>query len=66
MKKPSKEQIIKVIWAELNIYSCQDKANNIDDGLLGSIKDVILEEFCFNDKNKMILDYLDVEHLDFM
>lgn len=80
-------QILPVIGADLNIYPCQDKAYNLDNGLIGSIKDVSLKEFWFddknkffkinpsvhcqnhcvaNDKNKMILDYLDVEHLGFV
>jgi len=80
-------QILPVIGADLNIYPCQDKAYNLDNGLVGSIKDVTFKEFWFNDKNKffkinpsrdchnhcvansknkMILDYLDVEHLGFV
>lgn len=80
-------QILPVIGADLNIYPCQDKAYNLENGLVGSIKDVSFKEFWFNDKNKffkinpschcqnhcvangknkMILDYLDVEHLGFV
>ena len=82
-------QILPVIGADLNIYPCQDKAYNLDDGLVGSIKDKSFKEFWFEDKdkffkinpscdcknrcvadgkNKMILDYLDVdsEHLGFV
>lgn len=80
-------QILPVIGADLNIYPCQDKAYNLDNGLVGSIKDVSFKEFWMNDKdkffkinpschcnnhcvadgkNKMILDYLDVEHLGFV
>lgn len=80
-------QILPVIGADLNIYPCQDKAYNLDNGLVGSIKDISFKEFWFNDKNKfftikpsrdcqnhcvansknkMILDYLDVEHLGFV
>lgn len=80
-------QILPVIGADLNIYPCQDKAYNLDNGLVGSIKDKSFKDFWFNDKNKffkidpskhcnnhcvadsknkMILDYLDVEHLGFV
>lgn len=80
-------QILTVIGADLNIYSCQDKAYNLDNGLLGSIKEKSLKEFWFNDKskffkinpckdcnhhcvsnekNKMILDYLNSNHLEFV
>lgn len=82
-------QILLVIGADLNIYPCQDKAYNLDTGLLGSIKDRRFKDFWFDDKNKfykinpkkvcnhhcvanmknkMILDYLDVdnEHLGFV
>lgn len=80
-------QILPVIGADLNIYPCQDKAYNLENGLIGSIKDVSFKEFWFSDKNKffqidpsihcknhcvannknkMILDYLDVEHMGFV
>jgi MoaA/NifB/PqqE/SkfB family radical SAM enzyme len=80
-------QILPVIGADLNIYPCQDKAYNLDNGLVGSIKDISFKEFWFNDKNKffkinpschcqnhcvangknkMILDYLNVDHLGFV
>ncbi|MBN2781754.1 MAG: radical SAM protein [Campylobacterales bacterium] len=80
-------QILPVIGADLNIYPCQDKAYNLDNGLVGTIKDKRFKDFWFNDKdkffkinpscdcqnhcvangkNKMILDYLDVEHLGFV
>lgn len=82
-------QILPVIGADLNIYPCQDKAYNLEVGLVGTIKDKSLKEFWFNDKNKffkinpscdcrhrcvadeknkMILDYLNVnsEHLSFV
>ncbi len=80
-------QINPVIGADMNIYPCHDKAYNLDNGLLGSIKDISFKEFWMNDKNKffkinpschcnnhcvvndknkMILDYLDVEHLGFV
>ena len=73
----------------MNIYPCQDKAYNLDNGLIGSIKDKSFKEFWNNDKkkffkinpscdcqnhcvantkNKMILDYLNVDkiHQDFV
>lgn len=80
-------QILPVIGADLNIYPCQDKAYNLENGLVGTIKDKTFKEFWFNDKNKffkinpschcnnhcvangknkMILDYLNVEHLGFV
>lgn len=45
-------QILPVIGADLNIYPCQDKAYNLDNGLVGSIKEVSFKDFWFNDKNK--------------
>jgi MoaA/NifB/PqqE/SkfB family radical SAM enzyme len=45
-------QILPVIGADLNVYSCQDKAYNLDCGLIGSIKDVRFTDFWFSDKNK--------------
>jgi len=80
-------QILPVIGADLNVYPCQDKAYNLDNGLIGSIKEKSFKDFWLNDKdkffkvnpskhcnnhcvadakNKMILDYLDVEHLGFV
>ena len=82
-------QILPVIGADMNVYPCHDKAYNLDDGLLGSIKDISFKEFWMNDKNKffkinpskvcnnrcvpdeknkMLIDYLDVDrgHLDFL
>ena len=82
-------QILPVIGADLNVYPCQDKAYNIEDGLMGSIKSQRFKEFWFshkdkffkinpsihcshhcvaNAKNKLILDYLNIdeEHLDFV
>ena len=82
-------QILPVIGADLNVYPCHDKAYNLDDGLLGSIKERSLKDFWMNDKdkffkinpskvcnnrcvpdekNKMLIDYLnvDMEHLDFL
>ncbi|GBD95703.1 MAG TPA: radical SAM protein [Nitrospirae bacterium] len=45
-------QILPVIGADLNIYPCQDKAYNLEEGLVGSIKDQSFRDFWFNDKNK--------------
>lgn len=45
-------QILPVIGADLNIYPCQDKAYNLEEGLIGSIKDQRFKEFWFNDKSK--------------
>ncbi len=82
-------QILPVIGADLNVYSCQDKAYNLDEGLVGSIKKERLKNFWFsdknkffkinpakvcnhhcvaNEKNKLILEYLqaDKEHLAFV
>ncbi len=44
-------QMLPVIGADLNIYPCQDKAYNLDEGLLGSIKDMRFKEWWFSDKN---------------
>jgi MoaA/NifB/PqqE/SkfB family radical SAM enzyme len=43
-------QILPVIGADLNVYSCQDKAYNLDCGLIGSIKDKRFKDFWFTDK----------------
>jgi len=45
-------QILPVIGADLNIYPCQDKAYNLDQGLIGSIKDKRFKDFWFFDKSK--------------
>jgi len=45
-------QVLPVIGADLNIYPCQDKAYNLDEGLIGSIKDKRFKDFWFSDKNK--------------
>jgi len=44
-------QILPVIGADLNIYPCQDKAYNLEEGLIGSIKDMRFKDFWFSDKN---------------
>lgn len=43
-------QILPIIGADLNIYSCQDKAYNLDTGVIGSIKGQRFNEFWFSDK----------------
>jgi hypothetical protein len=45
-------QILPVIAADQNVYSCQDKAYNLNDGLLGSIKNVRFKNCWFSDKDK--------------
>ena len=45
-------QILPIIGADLNIYPCQDKAYNLKDGLVGSIKDESFKDFWSADKNK--------------
>ena len=44
-------QILPIIGADLNIYPCQDKAYNLKDGLIGSIKNQRFKDFWFSDKN---------------
>ncbi|MCU7834968.1 MAG: radical SAM protein [gamma proteobacterium symbiont of Taylorina sp.] len=43
-------QIKPVIGADQNIYTCQDKAYNLDTGVLGSIKDQSFKKFWYSDK----------------
>ena len=45
-------QILPVIGADLNVYSCQDKAYNLSEGLLGSVRDSGFKEFWMADKTK--------------
>ena len=45
-------QILPVIGADLNVYSCQDKAYNLNEGLIGSIKERRFKDFWFSDKSK--------------
>ena len=82
-------QINPVIGADMNVYTCHDKAYNLQEGNLGSIKDISFKELwmnnkdkffdvnpsihcnhhcAVNDKNKMILDYLNIdkEHISFV
>ncbi len=44
-------QILPVIGADLNVYSCHDKAYNFAEGLMGSIKDQRFRDFWFSDKS---------------
>jgi len=44
-------QILPVIGADLNIYPCQDKAYNLKNGLIGSIKNQRFKDFWFSDKD---------------
>ncbi|MFH1148465.1 MAG: radical SAM protein [Pseudomonadota bacterium] len=48
-------QILCVIGADLNIYSCQDKAYNLDCGLLGSIKNQSFKHLWFAEKSKFFV-----------
>ena len=45
-------QILPIIGADLNVYACHDKAYNLGNGVLGSIKDKSFKEFWMNDKDK--------------
>lgn len=45
-------QILPVIGADLNVYCCQDKAYNIDEGLLGSLHNQRFKELWFSDKSR--------------
>jgi MoaA/NifB/PqqE/SkfB family radical SAM enzyme len=45
-------QILPVIGADQNIYSCQDKAYNLDEGLIGSIENQRFKDFWFSEKRK--------------
>lgn len=45
-------QVLSVIGADLNVYSCQDKAYNIKEGLIGSIKNMRFKDFWFSGKNR--------------
>lgn len=43
-------QILPVIGADLNIYPCQDKAYNLEEGLIGSIKEQRFKDYWFSAK----------------
>lgn len=45
-------QVLCVIGADLRVYACQDKAYNLDSGLLGSIQNMRFKDFWMSDKNK--------------
>ncbi len=45
-------QVLPVIGADLNIYPCQDKAYNLEEGLVGSIKECSFKEFWFGKREK--------------
>ena len=45
-------QILPVIGADSNIYSCQDKAYNLENGFIGSVKEERFKDFWFNNKSK--------------
>lgn len=45
-------QILPVIGADQNVYSCQDKAYNLENGLLGSIRDRRFRDFWFDGPEK--------------
>ena len=57
-------QILPVIGADLNVYSCQDKAYNLDSGLVGSIKDRRFKNMWFSDKSRFfrINPSIDCDH----
>lgn len=44
------QQVLPVIGADLNVYPCQDKAYNLDEALMGSIRERSLSDFWFSDK----------------
>ncbi len=46
------QQILTVVAADQNVYSCQDKAYNLDSGLIGSIRDTSFAEFWKTNKSK--------------
>lgn len=45
-------QILPIIGADLNVYACQDKAYNLDSGVVGTIKDRRFRDFWFSGKNQ--------------
>jgi MoaA/NifB/PqqE/SkfB family radical SAM enzyme len=44
-------QVLSVIGADLNVYSCPDKAYNLDSGKIGSIVDQRFRDFWFANKD---------------
>ncbi|MCP4602602.1 MAG: radical SAM protein [Proteobacteria bacterium] len=45
-------QLLPVIGADLNVYSCPDKAYNLGKGVVGSIKNQRFKDFWFLEKDK--------------
>ena len=45
-------QVLPVIGADLGVYSCQDKAYNLQEGFIGSIKNIRFKDFWFSDKSR--------------
>ena len=45
------QQILPVIAADLNVYTCQDKAYNLAEGLIGSIESRRFKDLWFSDKS---------------
>lgn len=45
-------QICPVIGADMNIYSCHDKAYNLETGLLGSLRDERFRDLWFSEKGR--------------
>ena len=45
-------QIVPVIAADQNVYSCHDKAYNLDSGVIGNIKDQSFKNLWMNGKEK--------------
>jgi len=43
-------QILPIIGADLNVYSCQDKAYNLESGKLGSLKNMSFKDFWYSQK----------------
>lgn len=46
------QQVLPVIGADMNVYTCQDKAYNLEDGLIGSIREQRFKDFWMADKAK--------------
>jgi MoaA/NifB/PqqE/SkfB family radical SAM enzyme len=45
-------QILPIIGADLNVYSCHDKAYNKTNGIIGSIRDQSFKKFWYDGKDK--------------
>jgi MoaA/NifB/PqqE/SkfB family radical SAM enzyme len=45
-------QITPVIGADLQVYACHDKAYNLANGALGSIRDICFKDFWFGNRGK--------------